>query len=174
MTDRHLTAEIPVSFHPDAAGLRAFAKALDIPQVRKLRLEGHLAPAGDRDWTLEAMLGATVVQPCGVTLAPVTTRIDEPVTRRFMAHLPEPEPGEVEMPDDTDIDPLPEVIDLARIALEALSLALPAFPRAPGAEAGEMVFTEPGKTAMTDADAKPFAALSALRGRLDPGDETDD
>ncbi len=172
LADQPQTTEVAVAFHPDADGLKAFAAALDIPQVKKLRLEGRLIPEAARDWRLEATLGATVVQPCNVTLAPVTTRIDEPLTRRYMADLPDPEPGEVEMPEDTDIEPLPEVIDLALIALEALALALPPFPRAPDADPGEMVFTEPGKVAMTDDDAKPFAALSALKNRLGSDDDT--
>lgn len=168
VADLPQTAERSLHFEPKGPDLAAFAAALDIPQVRKLRLDGRLIPDGKRDWRLEATLGATVVQTCGVTLAPVTTRIDEPLTRRYLAALPTPEPGEVEMPEDTDAEPLPEAIDLAEIALEALALALPAFPRADGAEAVAQAqqFTEPGKAPMTDDDAKPFAGLAALRGKL--------
>ncbi|NNK79430.1 MAG: DUF177 domain-containing protein, partial [Litoreibacter sp.] len=53
-----------------------------------------------------------------------------------------------------------------RIALEALSLALPAYPRAEGAELGETVFSEPGTDPMSDEDAKPFAALAALKNKM--------
>ena len=163
-------------YAPDAAARAALAAALEVPEVRKLRLEGRLRPEGKRDWRLEATLGATVIQTCVVTLAPVTTRIDEPLTRRYLAHVPDPapEPGaEVEMPDDVDIEPLPESIDLAQVALEALALALPAYPRAEGVEAEEVAVTEPGKTPMTDDDARPFAGLAGLRDRLagDDGEE---
>jgi hypothetical protein len=44
--------------------------------VRKLRFIGTLEPEGAQDWRLTADLGATVVQPCVVTLAPVTTRLE--------------------------------------------------------------------------------------------------
>jgi uncharacterized metal-binding protein YceD (DUF177 family) len=111
-------------------------------------------------------LGATVVQPCGVTLEPVTTRIEEPVLRRFLPGLPDPVAGEAELPEDVDAEPLGATIDPAAVMAEALALALPAFPRAPGAELGEAVFTAPGTAPMRAEDAKPLAGLAALRDRL--------
>jgi uncharacterized metal-binding protein YceD (DUF177 family) len=116
---------------------------------------------------LRATLEAVVVQPCSVTLAPVTTRIEEPVLRRYMPDLPMPDPGsETEMPEDDSLEPLPDAIDLAAVLAEALALALPPFPRAPGAAFGAAVFAPPGVAPLTDADASPFAVL---RGR--PPDE---
>jgi uncharacterized metal-binding protein YceD (DUF177 family) len=89
-----------------------------------------------------------VVQPCVVTLEPVTTRIEEPVERRFRAELPEPLPGaEVEMPEDDALEPLPETLDLGRVMTEALALAVPEYPRAGRRELGAAVFTEPGRGA---------------------------
>jgi len=68
----------PVRFdlRPDAEARVALADRLALSDLRKLRFAGELAPQGERDWRLEAHLGATVVQPCRVTLVPVTTRID--------------------------------------------------------------------------------------------------
>ncbi len=80
-----------------------------------------------RDWRLEAKLGATVVQPCVVTAEPVTTRIDDPVTRRYLAQMPEPQGDEVEMPEDDSAEPLPDVLDLSAVMAEALALALPLY-----------------------------------------------
>lgn len=155
-----------ISAEPGAEARAAVAKALGIDEVKKLRFEGQLAPLGKRDWELTGTLGATVVQPCVVTLAPVTTRIDTPVARRFLADWEEPHGDEVEMPEDVDADPLGAEIDIGAVMREALALALPDFPRAEGVELDEAVFTEPGKQAMTDEDAKPFAGLAALRDKL--------
>ena len=104
---------IPVRLEPDAAGRAAVAAHLGIPALRKLRLEGRLAPEGRRDWRLDAILGATVVQDCVVTLDPVTTRIDEPVVRRYLAALEPPPPGESEMPEDDEAEPLPAALEAA-------------------------------------------------------------
>jgi uncharacterized metal-binding protein YceD (DUF177 family) len=158
---------------PEAPAREAIAAALGISAVKKLRFDGVLAPLGKRDWQLTGTLGATVVQPCVVTLAPVTTRIDEPVTRRWLADWQEPTGDEVELPDEVDSDPLGPEIDIGAVLVEALALALPAFPRAEGAELGEAVYTRPGEAAMTDADARPFAGLAGLRGKLS-GDGADD
>ena len=54
---------------------------------------------------------------------------------------------------------------------EALALALPPFPRAPGAALGDAVFSEPGKAAMHDRDTRPFAGLADLRKSLENKDD---
>jgi uncharacterized metal-binding protein YceD (DUF177 family) len=75
------------------------------------------------------------------------------------------------VPEDDSAEPMPEAIDLAEVLREALALALPPWPRAPGAELGEAVFAVPGTAPIRDADLKPFAALAKLRGDADPGSD---
>lgn len=161
-----LAARRPVRFShaPDTATLAAIAKAVGAETVRKLRFAGELRPQGRRDWMLEATLGATVVQPCVVSLAPVTTRIDQQVTRHFVA---DPDPRattetEIEIPEDDTIEPLGTVIDTGTVMVEALALALPLYPRANGAELGDLTVAPPGAEPFTKT-ANPFAALSTLR-----------
>ncbi len=102
------------------------------------------------------------MQSCVVTLAPVPARIAEDVRRTFIEDMALPEGDEIEISEDDSLEPLPEVIDLIDVAREALALALPPYPRAPGAELGEAVFAAPGTVPLRDADLKPFAALAAL------------
>jgi len=156
---------------PTGAECAAVAADLGIPAVRKLRFSATLSPVGRRDWRLEGQLGATVVQDCVVTLDPVTTRIDEPVLRTYLAELPEPAPGEVEMPQDDSVEPLPATLDLAQVMIEALALALPIYPRAPGVAPLDLTVTEPGKAPLGAADVKPFAGLAGLRDALRRDDD---
>ena len=154
---------------PDGDLRARIAQALDIRGLRKFSFKGELRPIGRSDWMLEGALGATVVQDCAITLAPVTTRIDEAVTRRYVAQMPEPTGIEAEMPDDDTLDPLPDAIDPGAVALEALLLALPPFPRAPGAEltADGVLQAAPEGTAPIDSDRpRPFAVLEGLRDKL--------
>ncbi|MBD3765028.1 MAG: DUF177 domain-containing protein [Rhodobacterales bacterium] len=163
---------LAVDLMPDAAAMAAIAADLGLIGLRKLRLKGQMIPQGRTDWRLQAELGATVVQPCVVTLDPVTTRIDEPVLRRWLADWTPPQGDEVEMPEDDTTEPLTAVIDLGAVLVEALALALPLYPRAPGAELGSLVAAEPGVVPLTDQDVKPFAGLAALKNRLTaPGAE---
>lgn len=155
---------------PDAAERASLADTLGIVGIKKLRFAGKLSPQGRKDWHLSAQLGATVVQDCVVTLDPVTTRIDEDVTRQYLADLPEPTGTEVEMPEDDTTEPLPDSIDLYAVLAEALALALPLYPRATGAELGQSVYTEKGVAPLTDEAARPFAGLGALRDRLKDSD----
>ncbi len=162
---------VPFELVPDAATLRDLATRLDVSDVRKVRFEGRLEPDGRDDWLLTAHLGATVVQSCVVTLAPVTTRIEEEVERRFLADPPPAPEGEVEMPEDDSAEPLPDIVELGAVLAEALALALPDYPRAEGAELEEAQFAAPGIAPMTDEDTKPFAGLAGLRDSLDKNEK---
>ena len=170
-----VTTDKMFSIAPTAEERAAIAERLDILGVRKLTFKGKIAPEGASDWALVAELGATVSQSCVVTLEPVTTRIDEPVTRRYLSEMPEVEDGaETEMPEDETAELAPTEIDLAVVMEEALALALPPWPRKEGIEAVEMSVTEPGATPLTDADVKPFAALKSLKERMDNTDGEND
>ncbi|MEM0946697.1 MAG: DUF177 domain-containing protein [Pseudomonadota bacterium] len=155
------------SLEPDANARADIAKLLGITAVRKLRFDGRIEASGTADWRLVGHLGATVVQRCVVTLDPVTTRIEEPVARLYLA---EPqsfsEGSETEMPVDDGEEPLRDEIDLSSVVTEALSLALPPYPRTAQAKFADVRVTEPGKTPMTDEDARPFAALKSLRDQM--------
>lgn len=144
----------------------ALTRLLGAQAVRKLRFAGHLAPLDKGGWALDGTLGATVVQTCVVTLEPVTTRVDQAVRRRFL-----PAPGlraaelVVDPAEDDEIEPLGERIDLGLVAVEALALALPAYPRKEGAVLGPVA----AGTLADEEEPKPFAALAALRGKMGDG-----
>jgi uncharacterized metal-binding protein YceD (DUF177 family) len=159
------------ALRPAPEELTALAESLGLSALRKLSFEGHVVPQGSRDWRLEGRLGATVVQPCVVTLEPVTTRIDTDVTRQYLRDFEEPQEEEAEMPEDDTQEALGAWIDPRQVMLEALALSVPDYPRKEGAQAGEVVHTEPGQKPMTDAEAKPFAGLAALRDALDKGED---
>ncbi len=166
-----LSVRHPVIFDlaPNAKTLAEIATELDLAGLRKLRFHGSVSAQGKNEWLLRGELGATVVQPCVITLAPVTSRIDEPVIRRFApeAENVEQNPGEeIEMPEDDTVEPLGTEIDLRRVMIEALALTLPAYPRTDGAELGQVSTAEEGATPLSDEDTKPFAQLAALRAKL--------
>jgi uncharacterized metal-binding protein YceD (DUF177 family) len=167
-----LSGARPTAFdiRPGAAELQRIAAELDLLDLRKLSFAGQVQAEGKSGWRLTGRLGATVVQPCSVTLAPVTTRIDEDVLRRFLPEEVDSLPDEMEMPEDETADPLGSHIDPGAIMQEALALALPLYPRAEGADPGDAVYTEPGKAALTDEDLRPFAALKSLKSRLEGDD----
>lgn len=161
-----ITRPHPFALTPGTEEREALADALEIRGIRKLVFRGTVTPLGKSDLELKAELGATVVQDCVVTGDPVVTRIDVEVLRRYIADMDVPEGDEVEMPEDDTAEPLPSTIDLAQVMAEALALELPPWPRAEGVDPVDLSVTEPGKTPMTDDDARPFAGLKVLRDRL--------
>ena len=148
----------PVQLKPDAAARAAIADDLGLLGLPALRFDGKVEARGNDAWALTGRLTARVVQPCVVTLEPVETPIDEEVRRIFTPHLTAPLDEEIEMPDD-EMEPLGQFIDAGAVVIEALSLALPLYPRAPGAELPEG--TEPAPEPGEDRK-KPFAGLDAL------------
>ncbi|TPE51473.1 DUF177 domain-containing protein [Amaricoccus solimangrovi] len=158
------TPEYPFDIAPTEAEAQAIARLMDARSVRKLRFAGRLVPVARGGWRLEGKLGATVTQNCVVTLDPVTTRVDQGVRR---VYLPDAAPAAAEVilspDDDEEVDPLPERLDIGLVALEALALALPAYPRKEGAALADTGF------AAEDEEVKPFAALAALRDKLGDG-----
>ena len=165
---RSLSPKKPTRFDLAAkpAEKAQIAKDLNISAVHWFHFKGAFHPVGRRDVRLEAVLQAEVEQPCGITLAPVRSVITETVTRLYLADWQAPTGSEVEIAPDDEAEGLPDMIDVATVGIEALSLALPAYPRAPGAELGAMVHAEPGTPPLTNDAVRPFAGLASLRDKL--------
>ncbi|WP_299921581.1 DUF177 domain-containing protein [uncultured Pelagimonas sp.] len=173
VSDLRQTGATPFLLEPNADARSALAEELNAVSLRKVRFVGEITPHGRNAWQLKADLGATVVQSCIVTLEPVTTRIDTEVTRRFVPldKMEIPDAGtETEMTDEDDIEELGETIDFDAILTEALSLAMPAYPRKEGAEVTDAQFSGRGVAPIRDEDMRPFAGLASLRDKLQKDD----
>jgi len=156
----------PFDLTPDQAARDALAADLGLLALGQVRLLGELRPSGRADVALTARLTAQAVQACVVTLAPVPCTVDVAVSRHYVADWKDPEGDEAEIPEDDTREPLPETVNLSDVLAEALALALPDYPRAPGAELGQAVFTAPGVEPLKDEAPKPFAGLAALKSLL--------
>ncbi len=159
-------AKTPFEIEADAAICSQLKEDLDLLGLKKLRFSGTIRAEGRKDWRLEGQLGATIIQPCIATLEPVTTRVEVKVMRIFQKGFTYSEEEESEMTQDDSLEPLGAWIDPFAVMAEELSLALPQYPRKKEAAEVAMSVTEPGKIAMSDENAKPFAALGALKSQL--------
>jgi uncharacterized metal-binding protein YceD (DUF177 family) len=162
------------ALRPDAAVRAALARQLGISAISTLSFSGTLTPRGRRDFVLQAHLTARVEQPCIVSLRPVFTTVSDDVQRRFLQDYVEPEGDEAELPPDDTAEPLPDVIDIGAVAVEALALVLPEYPRAPGASFVP-ASTDTTDPAIAEDRPKPFAGLADLAakmaGKADENDE---
>ncbi len=84
VADLSQNSETPFDLRPNAAELALIAQDMDLLGLRKLSFQGAVRALGNSDWELNGILGVTVIQPCVITLDPVTTRIDVPVRRQFI------------------------------------------------------------------------------------------
>lgn len=156
VADLNPRAVVQFVLRPAPAARVELAADLGVLALKKLEFRGSLQAEGRTDWRLEGKLGVTAVQACVLTAEPVTTRIDVPVLRRFLREMPVPIETEAEIPDDDSLEQLGPVIDPGAVMAEALALALPDYPRAPGA-------TLPQSASAGEERPNPFAALAALK-----------
>ena len=150
---------------PSEAEAEAIRASLGLRGLRKVRFTGEISPLDKKGWRVTGALGASLTQSCVVSMEPVKTRMDIEVNLRF---LPE-SMVEYDTPEDVledDIELLTSIIDLGHVAVEALSLAMPEYPRAETAELTQTTAAPPGIAPMKDEETKPFAGLEALREKL--------
>lgn len=166
-----LRAHKAISFDetPTEAEAEAIRQALGLRGLRKMRFQGELTPIGKQGWLVEGKLGASITQECVVSLEPVKARIDSKVSLRFLpdALIEEDTPEDV-LEDDVEV--LGAIIDLGHVAVEALALAMPDYPRHDDSAALGRVTAEPeGAEPIKDEETKAFAGLSALKDNLKNG-----
>jgi hypothetical protein len=131
----------------------------------------NVTPSGGGRFHVTGRVRARVGQTCVVTLDPIETDIDEPVDLTFAPSDQIPElsdlvddaaASEEEIPDPPE--PIVNgVIDLGRLATDALFLAIDPYPRKPGAVFEPLVVAD-------DPEDHPFAALKALKADVQPPD----
>jgi uncharacterized metal-binding protein YceD (DUF177 family) len=168
-------AEIPeLGLHREIeAGLIERKSMAGVAGLREIALANaalDLTPMGGGRFHVGGHVRARVGQTCVVTLEPIENEIDEPIDLVFappeqipdLAELVDEANEEVETPDPPE-PIVGGIIDLGRLATDALFLAIDPYPRRKDA-----VFEPPVEPA--DPDAHPFAALKALQlGSKTPG-----
>jgi uncharacterized metal-binding protein YceD (DUF177 family) len=157
----HLNPNAANSFHlrPGEQPRLDIAAELGLDGLTRLDFQGNIRGEGREGWVLTGKLQARVTQPCVVSLKPVRTDIAEDVRIRFTPHMPKMDGEEAEMLDDT-LEPLGSFIDLTAIMVEALSLALPQYPRAKGAQLASD--TPEADDEPAGDTRRPFAGLEGL------------
>jgi hypothetical protein len=167
-------AQIPESgLHRDIeanpAARAAMAEVAGLREILSARASLDVTSVGGGRFHVAGYVRSRIGQTCVVTLDPIENDIDEPIDLIFappeqipdLADLvEEAAESDVEIPDPPE--PIVNgVIDLGRIATDALFLGVDPYPRKPDA-----VFEPPVVAA--DPEDHPFAALKALQLETKP------
>ena len=169
-------AQIPeVGLHrdleADKATRAAIAEVGGLREILAASASLDVTPRSGGRFQVEGRVRARVGQTCVVTLDPIESEIDEAIDLIFAPPEQIPEMAdlvEAAAESDVEIPDPPEpiengIIDLGRIATDALFLAVDPYPRKPDA-----VFDRP--VVAEDPEDHPFAALKALQlGAKPPG-----
>jgi hypothetical protein len=148
----------------DQAARQAMAELAGLREVASARASFDLGPESGGQIHVVGRVQARIGQTCVVTLDPIENDIDEEVDLIFapseqipvLADLvDEAAESDVEIPDPPE--PIENgIIDLGRLATDALFLGLDPYPRR-----SDAVFEPPVEA--QDPEAHPFAALKALK-----------
>ena len=164
-----VVAQIPEagSHHDIEAGQQVRQAMADLAGLREIGFASaslDVTPRGKGRFHVAGRVRARVGQTCVVTLDPIENDIDEEVDLIFAP--PDQIPVLADLVDealesDEAIPDPPEpiengIIDLGRLATDALFLGIDPYPRRPDA-----IFEPPVEAA--DPEAHPFAALKALQ-----------
>jgi uncharacterized metal-binding protein YceD (DUF177 family) len=164
-----IVAQIPdTGLHRDIEADRAvrdaMAEVAGLREILSASASLDVTPKSGGRVHVAGHVRARIGQTCVVTLEPIENDIDEPIDLIFAP--PEQIPQLADLVDeaadsDVEIPDPPEpivngVIDLGRLATDALFLAIDPYPRRPDA------FFEPPVVA-ADPEDHPFAALKALQ-----------
>jgi len=166
-------AQIPdTGLHRDLEADRAICAAVaavgGLREVLSVKASLDVTPMSGGRYHVAGYVRARIGQTCVVTLDPMETEIDEPIDQIFappdqipqMADLVD-EGQENDRSSDAGIPDPPEpiengIIDLGRLATDALYLAVDPYPRKPDAVFEPLVEAP-------DPEDHPFAALKALQ-----------
>lgn len=140
------------------------ARRLGLAALDRLEAHALLEPKGT---TVRASgrLQATLTQECVVTGDPIAAHVDAPFDLLFTPDAPQTgADAEIELgPEDCDtIFYDGAAFPLGEAIADTLALSIDPYPRSSGAEAA---LKDAG--VMTEAEAGPFAALAALKGKPD-------
>jgi hypothetical protein len=167
-------AQIPdTGLHRDIEAAPAIRQAMaavaGLREILSASASLEVTPKGGGRFHVAGQVRARVGQTCVVTLDPIENDIDEPIDLIFAP--PEQIPEMADLIDDTaesdaEIPDPPEpivngVIDLGRVATDALFLGIDPYPRRRDA-----VFEPPVVAA--DPEDHPFAGLKALQLDAEP------
>jgi uncharacterized metal-binding protein YceD (DUF177 family) len=168
-------AQIPeTGLHRDIeagpAAREAMAELADLREVLSASASLDVTPKGGGRFHVAGRVRARVGQTCVVTLDPIENDIDEEIDLIFAPPEQIPELSTLVDESAESGDEIPDppepivngVIDLGRLATDALFLGIDPHPRRPDA-----VFEPPLVT--EDPEDHPFAALKALQLEVKPG-----
>jgi uncharacterized metal-binding protein YceD (DUF177 family) len=135
----------------------ALARRFQLLSLEHLTAEVEIVRHGPDTFLLRALFDAAFEQECVVTLDPVAGTVREEFA--LLYGPPEAEPSE-SSDEDFAFEPIVgDAIDIGEAVAQEFSLALPPFPRAPGAS------VETEASSKVAEPTSPFAALSQLVDR---------
>lgn len=145
----------------------ALAERYSIMSIERLEAECFIIPVKKKQYKLEAVLSAHVVQSCGLSLEPIEEKISSKYTIIIQQQQMHRENAEVDFSlDEEDVEFLSsDIIDMGEMIAQHLSLEINPYPRkqdATGEELGQKIIKEDDML-LELKKKNPFEVLKSLK-----------
>ena len=161
---------LEINLAANAEQCAALAKRLSLSSIKSFKAQVFLTLLKNSDVDLKASFSVQVIQPCTVTLAPVSSDLKAKFSMTYTPVVEEDEESEEdEVFEDLDdmVEPpeplIDQKIDIGAALVEHLALEIDPFPRVKGAVFEGYVAGSKSEKESGFEKKNPFAALSQLQ-----------
>ncbi len=148
-------------YRPSVEDLREIAVQNEWRKLDISKFSGTISPI-DEGWAFEGRIIGLLTQNCVISGAPVKFDLDLPVERQYLTHMPDlPKDFTIEDDFDTNIEPIPQNLDLNALISEEVLLEAPDYPRLKEYDRKEIWESDPvdEDDLQEERKASPFADL---------------
>ncbi len=142
-------------FQADETEKETLSSRFDLLSLSEFSADIRLVPLHSGELELTGSATATLSQSSVVTMEPVISELNFPLSVLFTKEPPDPQTEE-------DVEELTDPLDIGEVLAQCLGIALDPYPRNPGEE-----FLSPGGEAAADEAGRgrrnPFAILKKLQ-----------
>lgn len=143
-----------------ASELTEIQKILKLEKLIQFSFKGQLIKPKKNNYELYASLKAIIIQNCVITCKPVKTIVNDQMSRYYLEESIENQREDISSSDSSkDIELIRKELNIGAVAIEALSLRIPDYPRKRNVQFEGVTITSMGLKPIDKTLTNPFLVL---------------
>jgi uncharacterized metal-binding protein YceD (DUF177 family) len=140
--------------------LSEIQESLKIRKLQNFSFQGRLNQSKKKNYELHLSFRATIIQNCVITNEPVKTSLNDKIDRYYLDEYPEPNKESLSLDmRSKDIELIHNELDIGAVAIEALCLKIPDYPRKKNVQFHGLTITDSGVKPIDKTLINPFSVL---------------
>ncbi|MDG2474660.1 MAG: hypothetical protein P8M50_05195 [Paracoccaceae bacterium] len=164
LTDLQKTKKFKFNHSCSLEELSDLTEILRVKKLKKFSFKGQFIQSSKMNYTLQASLQATLLQPCVISLSTVKIKIDRTIEQYYSVEEQKNINKSISIDSESiEIEQLHRETNIGDIMIEALSLEIPLYPKKNNADFEEITVTEAGIEPLDLAPNNPFLVLKKFQ-----------